>query len=194
MATDTNKETRVEHAIIEEYRKMVIEMSMRDIRVTDLCQRAGVSRKAFYTHFSDRDDVLVRIIHNDVIEPQEQLFPLFGAREEGVSERILNGLFYQGFLDHKDFYRRVVTQNEERIFVHALQKNLRNTHEYTHSVCSGGDTPNDEKYEYASDMLASAQAAIVMRWIRTGMKTSTSDLSQWSFEWLGTAIHEVAGA
>ena len=122
------KTASLEELIKREYRTMVCTMPFGEITVSELCKRVGVSRKSFYTYFESRDDVLARILYDDIGAPIEKIFPLFRNQNAPVSVPIMNTMVYQAILDHKEFYQRLVTQNQERIFVHAFQKCLMVSH------------------------------------------------------------------
>ena len=190
MARSERAERDVEALIKNEYRSMVCSMPMGKITVSDLCQRAGVSRKTFYAHFTDLEDVLAKILNDDVTEPLTRIYPHALTMGEDVSARLLNELSYKGVLEHKDFYTHIVTRNEERIFTRALQRCLRDTQDYANEVLGA---PHTEQYDYASRFLAAGQAAIIIHWIRTGMQTPTSDLGTWFNSWSYQALQAMAG-
>ena len=137
------KTASLEELIKREYRTMVCTMAFGEITVSELCKRVGISRKSFYTYFESRDDVLARILYDDIGAPIEKIFPLFRNQNAPVSVPIMNTMVYQAILDHKEFYQRLVTQNQERIFVHAFQKCLMVSHTFTNDTLGGkkGDVP-----------------------------------------------------
>ena len=108
------KTASLEELIKREYRTMVCTMAFGEITVSELCKRVGISRKSFYTYFESRDDVLARILYDDIGAPIEKIFPLFRNQNAPVSVPIMNTMVYQAILDHKEFYQRLVTQNQER--------------------------------------------------------------------------------
>jgi len=185
------RKTDVRSKIFDEYRTMVCSMPMGKITVSGLCERVGISRKTFYTYFESRDDLLAAIIRDDVVEPIKRLYPLFGSGNEAVSMPLLNKLLYQSLYEHKDFYLRVVTQNEERIFVHAINRGLIESHEFVRSVTC--DKPMDAEFEYASSFLTGAQSSLVVKWIRGGMTVSPEQLGAWFDAWGVAAVRAMAG-
>ena len=173
-----------------EYRVMVASTALGDITVSELCRRAGVSRKTFYTYFKDRDDVLVQIIQDDIATPVKQLFPLFGTANEAVSTQIFHEKLYTTIYENRDFYQRVVTQNRERIFVHALQTCIMDCNAFVNELLGGSKT---KKFEYASRFLAAGQTAIVVKWIREGMDVPPAEIASWFNEWSIDAVHCASG-
>ena len=177
-------------AICEEYRAMVCSMPMGKITVSELCERVDISRKTFYTYFESRDDLLTNIVCNDIIEPVKRLYPLFGTDNETVSVPLLNRMLYQAMYERKEFYLRVVTQNEERIFVHAVNRALREIHEFTRDLHG---VPRDREFEYAASFLTGAQASMVVKWIRNGMDATPEQMGAWFDSWGIAAVHAMAG-
>ena len=190
MAAAVTATKTVEDLVKEQYRRMICEMPLGKITVSALCERVGVSRKTFYAYFSDLEDVLDKILFDDITEPLSKVYPLLLSMGEEVSAPLLNELSYKGILAHRDFYTHIVTRNEERIFVRSLQRCLREAQDFANDVLGA---THDERYEYASRFLAAGQAAIILTWIRDGLKTPTSELGTWFNAWSEPALHAMAG-
>ncbi len=184
-----DKTASLEELIKREYRAMVCTMPFGEITVSELCKRVGISRKSFYAYFESRDDVLARILYDDIGTPIEKIFPLFRDQNTPVSVPIMNTMVYQAILDHKEFYQRLVTQNQERIFVHAFQKCLMVSHAFTNDTLGG---KKGKEFEYASRFLAAGQAAIIVQWIRGGMEVSPEQLCEWFSAWSAPAVQSVS--
>ncbi len=111
----------LEDLVKHEYRSMVCTMPFGDITVSELCSRVGISRKSFYAHFENRDEVLARIIYDDIGAPVEKIFPLFRTSNVAVSVPLMNTMVYRSLLEHKEFYLRLVIYDDigapvEKIF------------------------------------------------------------------------------
>lgn len=187
---DTKNPT-AEQLIKDEFRTMVIEMPLGKVTVSDLCARVGISRKTFYKYFVDKEDILAAIIYDDLLEPAVQMLSYFGTSNPEVSVPLINEHGYQALLDRKDFYTRVVTQNQERIFVRAMQRCLTKCHS---GINDSNNGHQDNEYEYASQFLAAGQAAIFVKWIRSGMDIPPAQMAAWFSAWADAAVHVVAGA
>lgn len=184
-----DKTVSLEELIKREYRTMVRTTPLGEITVSELCKRVGISRKSFYTYFESRDDVLARILYDDIGAPVEQIFPLFRDQNAPVSIPIMNKMIYQAILDRKEFYQQLVTQNQERIFVHAFQTCVIMLHTFINDTLGG---KKSVEFEYASRFLVAAQAAIVVKWIRSGMEVSPEQLCEWFCAWSGPAVQSLA--
>ena len=173
--------------IRETYRELVLEMPFENIRVMDICSRAGVSRKTFYTYYSGKDELLEDIFYRDAFAETEHLLPKFPRSTESISVFLLTEKTYQGLLDHAEFYRRVVGRGSTRIFTEAVRRGvLRLQEALTGSMGLPADVMSaDEslKFHYAQCFGGGAQAAIMVDWIRRGYDVSPQQLAEWTGEW-----------
>lgn len=61
MTQNDKKLTRVERLIRSAFAELLEEKEFSDIKVTDIIQRADVSRSAFYSHYEDKFDLIAQI-------------------------------------------------------------------------------------------------------------------------------------
>ena len=54
--------TRTKEALTKAFFEMLIEMSLEDISINDLCVKADVRRATFYKHFRDKSDFVFSVI------------------------------------------------------------------------------------------------------------------------------------
>lgn len=113
----------VDEAVERSFRELVQERRYRSIRVTDICERACVSRKAFYANFDNKDDLVRRIFDRDVVRPIADIYALLRADEAWnfaptVLERIYrpvgqDGAYYRSLVvpmrGNDDTFIRVAT-------------------------------------------------------------------------------------
>lgn len=74
--------TKTKSALTNAFFDMLGEMSLENITVNDLCDRAGVRRATFYKHFNDKSDFITFLIkdvrdrfENDVWSKQASTYP-----------------------------------------------------------------------------------------------------------------------
>lgn len=96
----------------------------KDITITDITNRAGVSRMAYYRNYTDKDEILLRRLRlyldqaeADLKERQdlsrEEFWQTFvrSEQEDPINETILQaGLFEQSFKIHKDYLCRIYSE------------------------------------------------------------------------------------
>ena len=93
----------------------------KDITVTDITKKAGVSRMAYYRNFNDKDDILLNHLKESVNTLESKISCRKDLTEESllreyvqnmqndpIVERIMQaGLFHSLFEIHRDFIMRV---------------------------------------------------------------------------------------
>lgn len=127
---------------------------LADINVSELCQRAGVSRVSFYRNYDSMQDILIQYLKQITDEWWT------GFSQKGEQE------FYQSFWSELlEQYR----QNEKLIKL--LYKNnasyVLKEHIFT---CCDSSNASDEQDAYARAALAGAIYGLVDEWIGRGMK------------------------
>jgi len=172
------------------YRQFACVMPLERITVSLICKELDISRKAFYTRFESREMVLESILRDDMIAPIKAMYPaLTRTISEQASMNIVNEQVFQAIADHGEFYMRLVALNEEKLVSHVLQKCYLEAQEYTRVV---GGVPESEEFEYASRFLSAANAAMVIHWLRGGMKTPIPAMAQWFGTWSTPAVMSIA--
>ena len=169
----------VEQAVADELRAMTLEMPFNKIKVLDLCQRSGVSRKTFYAHFASKEDVLARIIRKDTVEAPRQLHAAFRRDQAEISSKLLIEMIYQGILNEAEFYKNLAKPANAATFSHIMANTFRTLHQ----ELVGPDSQQDEQLLCASYYGAAGQTSVVLHWIEGGMKTSPEQMAEWTSDW-----------
>lgn len=177
----------IEAVIQETYREMVQAMPFDKITVTELCRRANVSRKTFYEHYEDRDDLLKRIMYQDLTRDTESLKPLFANADAQLSAPLLMEQMYQRIYDNRAFYEALVTRGGAQHFTTTAMRCFIELHEKL-SQREGG-RPSTRR-TYGCRFGAGANAAVIVQWIRDGMETTPHELAQWMSGWNMAAAQE----
>ena len=176
--------SNIRDLIIATFRQMVTEGSFDKITVLELCENANISRKTFYTYFDDKYAVLEAVIYEDTLEPCEKLLPVLSSTSAfpvGPASSIMLGeQMYQSILKNKDFYTSITAKGSARAFARAMQKASIALHRTLAEMYGG---TYDDKTRYACRFGAGAQAAIIIEWIRDGMKITPHELAVWVHEW-----------
>ena len=64
----TEKTAQQQHIFEQTFLQMMLEMHYDEITISDLCRRAGLSRKIFYRLFNKKSDVLYSLVDHTLIE------------------------------------------------------------------------------------------------------------------------------
>jgi AcrR family transcriptional regulator len=139
--------------------------------VEDICKNAFVSRKTFYTYFTDKFDLIDKIFEDDVIASMYELRELLPMRDQETQTVLVLERFYQSFYNNKDFYTRIVRGKgqywfRDRLVVHISNINTELTQKYANSL------PQLER-EYMSYFFAASQAMLLFKWLQEGCERLT---------------------
>lgn len=88
---------RTHRMLSEALIELVLERGWDSVSVQDVCERADVGRSTFYTHFADKEDLLVGGLHG--------LGRFLRAQAAATSDKPL--AFVRGLIDHVDEQRRL---------------------------------------------------------------------------------------
>ncbi|HET9931299.1 MAG TPA: TetR/AcrR family transcriptional regulator, partial [Polyangiaceae bacterium] len=107
---------RTRRALSEALIGLILERGWDDVSVQDVCDRANVGRSTFYTHFADKEELLVGGL-DDLRMGLRQLAPVeAGARPLG---------FLRGIIEHADEHRRLFRAVIGKRSGHAVQQRFR---------------------------------------------------------------------
>lgn len=167
---------KVERAL----RNLLEEMPYGKITVLALCEKADISRKTFYSHFDNKEDVFAYIFKRDVIEPMSDLRGLISAKKRSSNPEIFTEKIYEAVLEDRDFYYKIVgplrgvDDTFLRVASHALYDYLvKVIDDPTYKSSSGW------RAEYTAYFFSTSQAMIMQRWISDGMTIPPSELAEW---------------
>ena len=171
--------------IVKSFKELIVNMGVpyEKVAVYQVCDRAGVSRKTFYVHFKSKADIVDRIVCDEVVAPLLQMSNVTMNLIENKDmlatlPEVSNEMVYKAIAADKEFYSRLCCRpgTIDSPLVEALIKNIQelNSISLEHIGYSGPDW----KREYISYYFAAGNAVLIQRWIRGGMKESTSELAK----------------
>lgn len=178
------------YEMIKESLKSLLKTTpLKKISVEDICRNAYVSRKTFYTYFTDKFDLIDKIFQDDVIASWSELRELLPKRLKASSTVITLECFYQNFYNNKDFYACIVRgegQNwfRDRLVVHITNINKDLNQKYAKTL------PPLE-IEYMSFFFAASQAMLLYKWLQEGCERLTplqmaEYYTKWAMRYLET--------
>lgn len=168
----------VEERIESSFRGLLARMPYRKITVSAICEEAGIARKTFYVHYTDKEDLISHIFKRDVVSTQSQLRELL-PRDYAVENALMfNVRLYQSLLAEKDFYSRLVgpMRGVDDTFLRVATNAI---YEYNIAVLDerGAELPAWER-DYTAYFFASSQAMLMQKWISDGMEVSPEHLGE----------------
>jgi AcrR family transcriptional regulator len=93
----------LQNALIE----LLRETPYESVTVSDICQRAGVGRSAFYQHYTCKDD-LFRLGFERLREDLEQALAQDSGDQRGLRIATVTAALFEHAERHGDVYRRIV--------------------------------------------------------------------------------------
>ncbi|MDR1183169.1 MAG: TetR/AcrR family transcriptional regulator [Coriobacteriales bacterium] len=168
-------------AVERSFRDLLLKMPYEKITISMICKAAGVSRTAFYKCFSDKDDLVEKLIDKDIVQPILTLREMLPTKRIKSAPQLVTEQIYQGFIDNKEYYTRVNNIDNHRFLLKYLAGKLN---ALNNKIVEEYDLPEREKY-YMAYFYAAANAILISKWIENGMDMAPSALSSYYNKWAG---------
>jgi len=81
------KTTKKRNLIKESGRKLFLKHGVKRIKVEEICKVAGVSKKTFYNHFSNKFE-LAKVIIEEITEEEQRIFDTYRTKPISFQEKI----------------------------------------------------------------------------------------------------------
>lgn len=154
--------------IMETYKKLVVEQKTADVSVTDICRESGISRKTFYNYYSDRYDVVEKILLNEIEKP------LQAALKVGFPYDVAVRMIFEHFLLSKQFYSIVLLEEGYNSMVDRFVLSLTELIQ----VYDPKPELSRKESEYVNYRFASDLTMLIRKWVTEGMKESPEFMSR----------------
>jgi AcrR family transcriptional regulator len=144
--------------------ELINEKSYEKISVTDITDRAGLSRPTFYLHYSSKDEILMD--HLDTIfDPiMEEFHELRQNIEIDQPGSIAMTKMFEGIFDQIDIFRTVWQAGAEKLLIQRMyQRNLIYLKDLAQR-CEMEITP--EILELSAHFMAGAFVGIIINWLQ----------------------------
>lgn len=141
----------------------------KEISISEIAKKAGVSRMAFYRNYNVIEDIIISYINEFFEEYSKQILGY---------EKIDN---YESVHSYFSYFRK-----HEKLITNLINSNLTNllldkSVEYFHtlsqeSVCKKAYSPIKERY--IIEFMAGGLFKVLIEWVKSGMKESDDDMSK----------------
>lgn len=158
------------------FRQLIMTMPYSKITVTELCRKAHLSRKTFYSTFQDKEAVLESIFVEDVVVPIREMNRLLSVEQRRQLTNVLMENIYTRIWDDKEFYQALVRPMKGvddtfiRVVTHSLEA-LNN------EIIAELSSTKGYEAEYVSYFFAASQAMLVQKWIFDGFPLEPKELA-----------------
>lgn len=169
--------TRVTKLLIRKaFTELLGQKPIQSISVKELCDRAGVNRGTFYSHYTDIYDLRDQIENEMLADFEKAIAPLFSIAPEEISPvRITTGVF-QCLKDNSDLCTVTLGDYGDKAFaVKLLSIGREKTVEF-YSEFFQDASPKKIEYYYA--FVSSGCIGLLQKWFSEGMATPTEELAR----------------
>ena len=159
------------------FKEIVLNMPYGDITVKLICDRANVSRKTFYCHFQDKEDIVRSLFTKHVIEPFRGLDTIAGFLDNHQKESLKEKQLYEAIYAEREYYYALVKpiRGNDDTFLRVVTWLLYDFNIET--MARHGFKLNDIEKDYIAYFFASSQAMLLQKWISDNMPLNAEDMS-----------------
>ncbi|WP_180326522.1 TetR/AcrR family transcriptional regulator [Raoultibacter phocaeensis] len=153
----------------------------KKITVSDICTRAKVSRRTFYKHFENIDEMVDQIIDDDIIVPSCSVRELLPVDETESLRPIMMEMTTKTLHENREFYRAVMHYKGHYSLLKTFLDHVRPFNEKVYEGYLGDTEEND----FVSYLYAWYPFIMLLWWTEyegtTDPKTMTQYINRWAF-------------
>ncbi len=170
----TDKRNKELHALTEECLysalfKLLQSKAFEEIKITELCKVAGVSRMAFYRHYKNKID----IIHQHFINLYKEK-TVIRVTKGYTTIHEANDLMIREIYDNKDDFSMLIQYGKAELFIDLVYDFIRS---FLKSFQYDTDFQDDVK-ESVSSYVTGGVTHLIIHWIKSGYKLSPKRMIQ----------------
>jgi AcrR family transcriptional regulator len=147
-------------AVIE----LMIEKEFDQITIQDISDRADVSRRTIYLHYTDKFDLLDKLIEEHI----DNLRGICGATEENATYSDMGLLWFEYFENHSLFFSALLASKGSSFFRNQFLTFFVGELEKGNSMSEGSNPELTEGMNVDVQFLRSAIVGVVEWWFKNG--------------------------
>lgn len=147
--------------------------NFEQIKVSDLAKKAQLSRRAFYNHYSSKEDFLggaillifddiTKILNNDLLYEQAVL-------EEMLDYMYINKRIIKSFVRFFPNFNIIIRDYIKDMIIHSAIPNLKKQLEEAYQV----------PYDFALDIYTLTIESIILKWINNDFKENPKEIAKY---------------
>ena len=163
---ETNRLTR--EAICTALVLLLKEQPIEKITITDIVKRAGVSRTAYYSNYSSKQEILIDLVHALIFQINHKLLPYTNERTGKAKdpEKFIKVLF-EIIYEQRDIYKTLLEANFNYIILDCLND----------IMLAPVPNPSDEN-KYRIYFNAGALYNVFTKWIQSDSLKTIDDMTK----------------
>lgn len=167
--------TSIENA----FKEIVSEKPYQKITVSEICDRAFLSRRAFYFHFKDKEEIVADLFDLHVIKPLRDIHALLRKDDIEMMQESIVVRMYENVYDEGEYYRNLIgpIRGHDDTFLRVVTWAIYDYNREHIPLLSGRSDVQDWIVDYIAYFFASSQAMLMQKWISEGMVISPKKLA-----------------
>jgi AcrR family transcriptional regulator len=174
--TEQNKITK--ESIFGALMSLMEKKDFKNISITEVTQKAGVSRMAFYRNYSIMEDILIDHL-DDMFREYSNLL-----NHKEISNYEMTRLYFYYFRQHQKFIENLLRSKLAHLILERTVEFLNILS--TAVTCTMDCSPEFEKYNIA--FLAGGFFNVLITWCKSGMNESDEKMAEMVYERLSNHI------
>lgn len=155
----------VKECIVKALVELMNHKELKDITITEITKKAGVSRMSYYRNYYDKDDILDNYLTEIIIKYDEKRRELLKNNEKSMYNLILYA--FEFFKQYKDFVIAVEKSNLSNMMLNTITKYM-----FTLYKCE------DTKSKYELLIFSGSLYNSCKTWLLTGLKENPEELAK----------------
>lgn len=162
---EANQEQHIQQQLSEALQVLLTERSYQKVTVTDISERADISRPSFYLHFDSKDDLLLYCLDRIYEHLTLDMGSALRSQPEGYDFSYRMALRYFNSIDaNYGLYKALVQDENSRLFQHYKQAFMENIIE-TLIGLRAAEAMDTELKQMVASYYAGATLAVITQWI-----------------------------
>lgn len=167
--------------------KTAIELAFKDIlkekpytkvTVSEVCERAVVSRRTFYKYFQDKEDIVKELFDEHVVKPMRDVHALLKPDDVRLMQSSFVVRMYESLFLEREYYVNLVKplRGHDDTFLRVVTWSIYDFN--MKHIPAIGSTASNWRLDYMAYFFASSQAMFMQKWISEGMLVPPADLAE----------------
>ena len=156
---------KIEKAVFDLLRKRRYD----DFSIKDICVEAGINRSSFYAHYTDINDLMIKI-ESSLAEQIQTIW----KPTNNFNEIFLN--FFTFIKEHQAFYKSFLKSNNPSFVANDMLKTQKER--FKQIAIQKGLTYTDAEFDYHLHFLGGGLKAICGLWIKDGCRETPEQMSK----------------
>lgn len=153
--------------------KLLEQKTYHDIKISEIIEKAGISRATFYRNFKNKDDIVMLKVNMFFQEFHQDLLDFY--RQVGIiDEQYLIQQFFKRIDEEEKVIDTVIQTNLEYTMVEGILDIIKYHKERFYELVK----TNKKTEDYTMDIVASSIWTLLSRWHKSGKEETPSQLAK----------------